>query len=97
MALNCFRCEETLTACRCIGGPLDLASPSKAKLLSNKARCTSCKTVVESTVENHNVYCKCRAIYVSGALVQARRGGWLDHVEEMSEYEGAPIDPKGAA
>lgn len=98
MPLNCFRCEKTQAACRCIGGPLDLASPSKAKLVRNRARCKSCKVIVESTtVDQDPQYCNCRSIAVSGGLVEAKRHCWLDFVEELSEYEGAPIDPKGAA
>lgn len=64
------------------------------KIKTNKARCKSCDTVIESTHRYDFVACPCfensentLGIFIDGGKEYLRRGGYLDSIEELSEYE----------
>lgn len=61
-------------------------SYKKTIIVSNKARCRKCNTIVESTNRHHLAMCWCGAIYVDGGTEYLRRG-FSDYnlLEELSE------------
>lgn len=59
------------------------------KIIHNRARCRQCNTIVESTHRHHLAFCTCGKIYVDGGRDYLRRGGELQHIEELSEFEEA--------
>lgn len=56
------------------------------KIISNKARCRLCHSIAESTARHHLCFCSCGSIYVDGGKEYLRRGGHLEHIEELSEF-----------
>lgn len=59
-------------------------STKKTIILSNKAKCKLCNTIVESTHRHDFVMCPCGSIFVDGGTAYLRRGGQLEHYEDMS-------------
>lgn len=59
----------------------------KFKIVSNKAKCRACGTIVESTSRHHLELCPCGKIFVDGGKDYLRRGGELSCIEELSECE----------
>jgi tRNA(Ile2) C34 agmatinyltransferase TiaS len=57
------------------------------RITKNAARCKKCGVTVESKHVHDFRYCPCGAIFVDGGRDYLRRGGDLDAMEEMSEYE----------
>lgn len=56
-------------------------------LTANKARCRRCGDVIESTSVHDFVQCSCGAIFVDGGLEYARRGGFPEDFEDLSEWK----------
>lgn len=61
-------------------------------ILSNKAKCKLCNTIVESTTRHHLAMCNCGAIFVDGGTSYLRRGGNLDAIEDMSMVQEVEHD-----
>jgi hypothetical protein len=59
----------------------------KTKIIKNAAKCKKCKDVIESTFRHDFVSCKCGAIFVDGGKDYLRRGGDLDDIIDLSEWE----------
>ena len=59
----------------------------KHVLVSNKARCKRCGDVIESKDVHDFVMCSCRAIFVDGGHDYARRGGFPEDFEDLSEWK----------
>jgi len=57
------------------------------KIVSNKAKCRKCFSVIESKSVYDFVTCKCGLISVDGGLEYIRRLGELKNIEEMTVYE----------
>lgn len=57
------------------------------KIVSNKARCKLCNTIAESTHRHHLCFCECGSIFVDGGKDYLRRGGKIESLEELSEFE----------
>lgn len=55
------------------------------RIISNKARCFKCQTLIESKHRHDFVTCKCGAISVDGGKDYLRRVGDLDNFIELSE------------
>lgn len=53
-------------------------------ILSNRAKCKLCNTIVESTSRHHLAMCPCGSIYVDGGTAYLRRGGNPEAIEDMS-------------
>lgn len=58
----------------------------KSILLVNRARCKRCGDVIESTSVHDFVTCSCGAIFVDGGNEYARRGGFPEDFEDLSEW-----------
>ena len=65
------------------------------KIVSNKAKCKCCNTIIESHHRHDFKWCKCKAIAVDGGKDYIRRVGELDTIVELSTYEG-DIEDEGA-
>lgn len=66
--------------------------PTK-RLTKNAARCTVCKTVIQSKHRHDWVSCKCGKIFVDGGLAYQRIGYSVpEDFEDLSEW--APIEPE---
>lgn len=60
----------------------------KYRIISNKARCLNCNTIVESKHRHDWVTCICGNMFVDGGKSYLRRGARdLSQVEELSETE----------
>lgn len=55
------------------------------KIITNKAQCKICKSIIESKHRHDWVSCKCEAIFVDGGKDYLRRGGSLENIIELSE------------
>ncbi len=55
------------------------------KIISNKAKCKKCGTLIESTHQHDFVTCNCGAISVDGGKAYLRRCGNLEDFEDLSE------------
>jgi hypothetical protein len=64
-----------------------MSDEKKEVLVSNKAQCNQCKTIIESTHRHDFKYCACGAIFVDGGLDYIRRGGQLEDIIDLCEYE----------
>lgn len=53
----------------------------------NAIKCKLCEDIIESFSVHDFKYCKCRSVFVDGGKEYLRRGGYLDNIEELSEYE----------
>jgi len=60
---------------------------SKKKLIKNAAKCKKCGDIIESTHVHDFKYCKCKQICVDGGLEYLRRGGNLEDIIDLNEYE----------
>lgn len=58
-----------------------------SNIISNKARCRNCNTIVESEHRHHLAFCPCGKIFVDGGKEYLRRGGEIHLIEEMSEFQ----------
>lgn len=65
----------------------------ESKILRNKARCTNCNTVAESTNRHHLCFCECGKIFVDGGRAYLRRGGELRFMVDETEYEAEQKTP----
>lgn len=63
-----------------------------ARIISNKAKCLKCNTVVESKHTHDFVNCKCGAMFVDGGKDYLRRGGEPYAIEELSEYSNSTVE-----
>ena len=61
----------------------------RIKLISNKAQCRLCGDVIESFHRHDFVTCKCGAIFIDGGTEYIRRGGNLEGIIDLSEWEEA--------
>lgn len=59
----------------------------REKILRNAARCRRCGDVVESRHVHDFRRCSCGSVFVDGGLEYVRRGGNLDDIEDLSEFE----------
>ena len=57
----------------------------KYKILSNKAQCAVCSTIIESRYRHDFVWCKCRSIAVDGGKDYLKRVGEPTNFIELSE------------
>ena len=57
------------------------------KIIRNAAVCMICNDLIESKHIHDFVVCKCGSIFVDGGHEYLRRGGDLQSVIELSEYE----------
>lgn len=57
------------------------------KLISNKCRCLSCNDIIESKYTHDFVWCHCGSIFTDGGLDYIRRGGNIQLIEDLSEYQ----------
>lgn len=57
------------------------------KIISNKAQCKLCGEIIESTDSTHYLFCKCRAIAVSGGSKSIMRLGHHIDILELSEKD----------
>jgi len=59
----------------------------RKKILRNRAQCLKCMDIIESTYRHDFVGCSCGAIFVDGGTDYLRRGGKMNNMKELSEYE----------
>jgi DNA-directed RNA polymerase subunit RPC12/RpoP len=64
-----------------------MSNEKEKVLVSNKAQCAKCKTIIESTHRHDFKQCPCGAIFVDGGLDYIRRGGQLEDINDLCEYE----------
>jgi hypothetical protein len=64
------------------------------RILRNRAQCRNCEEVIESHHRNDFVVCgcyknspDCQGIFVDGGTAYLRRGGALQNIIELSEFE----------
>ena len=57
------------------------------KIIRNRAQCNKCKEIIESLFRHDFVMCKCGSIYVDGGLDYHRRGGEIEYINDLSEWE----------
>lgn len=65
------------------------------KIVSNKAKCKKCNSIVESESRHDLNYCQCGSIYVDGGLDYLRRGGDLENIEDLSEFHDDGVEGPG--
>lgn len=59
---------------------------SKSHIISNKAECRKCHTIIESKHRRDFVQCECGAIFVDGGKDYLRRGGIIEAIKELSTF-----------
>lgn len=59
----------------------------KAKIITNKLKCLKCGDIIESKHRHDFNMCSCESIFVDGGTDYMRRGGNLEHMEDLSEVE----------
>lgn len=59
----------------------------RRKIKRNMAQCKKCRDIIESKHVHDFVYCKCESIFVDGGKDYLRRGGGVDDILELSEYD----------
>lgn len=57
------------------------------KIKRNAVKCLICNDIIESTHRHDFVICRCGACFVDGGHSYIRRGGQLEHMEDLTEYE----------
>lgn len=57
------------------------------KIKRNKCKCLLCNDIIESKHRHDFVHCECGAIFTDGGTDYIRRGGAIDNIEDLSEYE----------
>jgi hypothetical protein len=62
------------------------------RMTRNACRCRKCNTVIESRHVHDFVMCPCGSVFTDGGLHYIRRGGELEHIEDMSEYDEEDVD-----
>lgn len=66
-------------------------------IVSNRARCRKCNTVIESVSRHDFCFCNCGSIFVDGGHDYLRRGGDLENFEDLSVVEESkPEDVKAS-
>lgn len=58
-----------------------------SRILSNKARCTNCDTIIESKHAHDFKWCSCHSIFVDGGRHYIKRGGDFEKLEELSVFD----------
>ena len=58
----------------------------KYTILLNKAQCLHCGDIVESKTVHDFVWCKCQSIFVDGGKEYLKRGGEMESIKELSEW-----------
>lgn len=59
----------------------------EVKIKRNAVRCKLCDTVIESKHRHDFVRCRCGSCFTDGGHSYIRRGGKLEHMESLTEYE----------
>jgi hypothetical protein len=59
----------------------------EGRLIRNICRCEKCKDIIESKHRHDFKFCKCKSIFTDGGLDYVRRGGDLENITDMSEYD----------
>lgn len=59
----------------------------EVRLIRNRCKCKKCGDIIESKSVHDFVRCKCGAIFTDGGTDYIHRGGKLDDIEEMDEWE----------
>lgn len=57
------------------------------KLISNKLQCKHCNDIIESVYRHDFKFCSCEKVFVDGGLDYLRRGGDIDSIIDLCEYE----------
>ncbi|MCR5215165.1 MAG: hypothetical protein K6E10_12185 [Eubacterium sp.] len=57
------------------------------RIKRNMARCRKCNDIIESKSRTKIVKCSCGSIYVEGGKYYIKRGGNIEDIDELSEYE----------
>lgn len=66
----------------------EVGKPIK-KLIRNRIKCKKCGDIIESKTVHDFVKCKCGSVFTDGGTEYLRRGGNLENIEELDEYEEA--------
>lgn len=63
------------------------------RIVRNRAQCLECGMILESRHRHEWVHCRCKTggIFVDGGREYLRRGGDLDLIRELSEFDETPI------
>lgn len=61
------------------------------RIVRNRAQCLECGMILESKHRHDWVQCRCRGIFVDGGREYLRRGGDLDLIRELSEFDETPV------
>lgn len=77
------------------GSSVSIKNSKPGTIKRNAARCTFCGVTIESRYRHHFVVCSCGRIYVDGGKEYLRRGGDMEYIEELSEYEEKTDDEIG--
>ena len=64
-----------------------MPNSEKKKLKVNKIQCLNCKDIIESEFTHDFKWCKCSKVFVDGGKSYLRRGGCLEYIKDLSEYE----------
>lgn len=57
------------------------------KIIRNRCQCVKCEDIIESTHVHDFVYCKCGNIFTDGGTAYIRRGGFMEDIIPLDEYE----------
>lgn len=62
------------------------------RIVRNRAQCLECGMILESRHRHEWVHCRCKigGIFVDGGREYLRRGGDLDQIRELSEFDEEP-------
>ena len=55
-------------------------------ILENKVRCKKCGKILNSTIPEEILYCRCGSIWSSGGRKKTLRGGEIAFMDEMSKF-----------
>ena len=64
---------------------------TQEKLVRNAVRCLKCGDVVESKHRHDFQICSCRSVFTDGGTDYIRRGGDINEMELLDEFEEEPI------
>lgn len=62
-------------------------SKVKSRIITNKIKCIKCGDILESKTRHDFKMCSCNSVFVDGGVDYMRRGGSLEHMEDLSEVE----------